>query len=252
MSKKISFQIFIPILTWTVILWAVIAHFIHLAAISEQSALISYLATFQGTSGAFGDIEHLYLVGLAGLLMITGFLLFLTLSASVKKRITVSADTAQPLPKNEDRPSLKSHMQVQKEQQVLDQRRALHLLSLLQREGRLVDFLEEDLSLYEDAQIGAAVRSIHENCQKKLHECLSLTAVIDREEGEEVTIEAGFDPNAVKLTGHVTGNPPFSGILQHRGWQAKKIALPELSTGPQNPNIIAPAEVEIKLVNSEQ
>ena len=76
--------------------------------------------------------------------------------------------------------------------------------------------------------------------------------MIDREEGGEVTIEEDFDPNAVKLTGHVTGNPPFKGILQHRGWQAQKIALPELSTGPQVPNIIAPAEVEIKLVNSEQ
>ena len=97
---------------------------------------------------------------------------------------------------------------------------------------------------YEDAQIGAAVRNIQETCQKSLNDYLDLKAVIDQEEGEAVTIQAGFDANAIKLTGNVTGEPPFKGILQHRGWQISNFSLPALS-GTQNPNIIAPAEVEI-------
>src|SRR5947209_3736853 len=37
----------------------------------------------------------------------------------------------------------------------------LRLLALLQREGRLLDFLLEDIQSYPDAHIGAAVRDIH-------------------------------------------------------------------------------------------
>src|SRR5262245_3785422 len=39
----------------------------------------------------------------------------------------------------------------------------LRLLALLQREGRLLDFLLEDIQGYGNDQIGAAVRDIHKN-----------------------------------------------------------------------------------------
>jgi hypothetical protein len=129
-------------------------------------------------------------------------------------------------------------------QQYTQQRLFLHLLSVLQREGRLVDFFSEDLNHYEDAQIGGAVRAIHENCKKAMNKSLSLEAVIDRSEGEEIRIEPGFDPDAIKLTGNVTGEPPFKGILRHKGWRSRKLELPALSGG-QDARIIAPAEVEI-------
>ena len=126
-----------------------------------------------------------------------------------------------------------------------DQRLFVHLFSVLQREGRLMDFLQEDLSLYEDGQIGAAVRSIHENCRKTVDRYLSPEPVMKHAEGETVEIDAGFDPHAVKLVGNVVGQPPFSGILRHRGWQLRSISLPKLSEA-ENPNLIAPAEVEIQ------
>src|SRR5262245_43911387 len=44
--------------------------------------------------------------------------------------------------------------------------RAVQMLALLQRDGRLVDFIAEDLAPYQDAQIGAAVRDVHESCRK--------------------------------------------------------------------------------------
>lgn len=131
-----------------------------------------------------------------------------------------------------------------KETTDMSKRRTLLLLSLLQREGRLVDFLEEDLKAYDDAQIGAAVRSIQESCKKSLNKYLDPKPVIDQEEGEAVTVEPGFDPGAIKLTGNVTGEPPFKGTLQHRGWKAGRCDLPELS-GSVNAEIICPAEVEI-------
>lgn len=121
----------------------------------------------------------------------------------------------------------------------------LHLLSVLQREGRLVDFFFEKLDQYDDAQIGAAVRSIHENCSKTVSKYLSPEPVIDNNEGESVTVESGFDPASVKLTGNVTGEPPFKGVLRHKGWQAAGFELPVLSDR-ENPMIIAPAEVEIE------
>jgi hypothetical protein len=125
-----------------------------------------------------------------------------------------------------------------------EQRLFVHLVAVLQREGRLMDFFQEDLSRYEDSQIGAAARTIHENCRKTLYRYLSPEPVMKQTEGEMVEISAGFDQHAVKLVGNVVGQPPFTGILRHRGWQLRSIALPQLSEA-QNPAIIAPAEVEI-------
>jgi len=125
-----------------------------------------------------------------------------------------------------------------------DRRMFLHLFSVFQREGRLVDFFAEDLTLYEDDQIGAAVRSIQESCKKSMNKYLSPRPVMEIEEGEDVTIEAGFDPGAVKLTGNVTGEPPFKGVVRHKGWKVSNYELPKLG-GKQDSTIISPAEVEI-------
>ena len=86
---------------------------------------------------------------------------------------------------------------------------ALQILSIFQRKGRLIDFLQEDLSAYDDAQVGAAVRSIHNGCRDALAETLTLEPVIDDSEGNRVTVEPGFDAHAIRLSGNVSGNPPF-------------------------------------------
>lgn len=121
----------------------------------------------------------------------------------------------------------------------------LHLFSVLQRDARLLDFFFEKLDQFEDAQIGAAVRNIHENSYTAIVKYLSPEPVLASNEGEEITIEKGFDPSTIKLTGNVTGEPPFKGILRHRGWQAGKLDLPTLSER-ENSLLISPAEVEIK------
>jgi len=121
---------------------------------------------------------------------------------------------------------------------------AVQLLALFQREGRLVDFLREDIQPYEDTQIGAAVREIHKACRQVLAEHLTLEPVLSGQEGDEVTVPAGFDPSAVRLTGNVSGEPPFRGSLRHAGWRAAQVRLPAQPAG-QDPKIVAPAEVEI-------
>ena len=119
------------------------------------------------------------------------------------------------------------------------------MLAALQLEGRLIDFLQEDLSAYEDGQIGAAVRSIHMGCREILKEHMEIKPVFEEKEGSTVTIPAGFDTRAIRLTGNVTGNPPFRGVLRHRGWKVERIRLPK-SQGQKDHWILAPAEVEIE------
>lgn len=120
----------------------------------------------------------------------------------------------------------------------------VRFLALLQREGRLVDFLLEDIQSYPDAQIGAAVRDIHRQCQAVLKEHLSLAPVLPQAEGASVEVPAGFDPSAIRLTGNVTGQPPFRGTLQHHGWRVQEIKLPPVPEG-QDDLVVMPAEVEI-------
>ena len=124
--------------------------------------------------------------------------------------------------------------------------RAVQLLALLQRDGRLVDFFSEDIAPYQDEQIGAAVRELHANCRKALAQYVTLEPVIDGEEDRPVTVEEGFDPASVKLVGNVTGRPPLRGLLRHRGWRVAGINLPTLPPHGTGRAVVAPAEVEIQ------
>ena len=122
--------------------------------------------------------------------------------------------------------------------------RAVQMLALLQRDGRLIDFLAENISAYPDAQLGAAVRTIHETCRQALDQYVMLEPILNSEEDQPVTVEAGFDPAAIKLIGNVAGVPPLRGLLRHKGWRVKELKMPPL---PQASGrlVIAPAEVEL-------
>ena len=121
---------------------------------------------------------------------------------------------------------------------------AVVLLSILQREGRLLDFLQEEIDGYGDAQIGAAVRDIHRGCKKALDEHFTLEPVMGGAENERVSIAQGFDAQRIRLVGEVKGQPPFAGTLRHHGWAATRIKLPTV-TGTVDHSVVAPAEVEI-------
>jgi len=121
---------------------------------------------------------------------------------------------------------------------------ALQLLSLFQREARLIDFTQENLSGYSDADIGAAARVVHEGCSKVLREHFTIDAVRSEAEGSRITLPEGFDASAVRLTGNVVGKAPFTGTLSHRGWRASSVRLPKLAEA-HDAKVLAPAEVEL-------
>jgi hypothetical protein len=120
----------------------------------------------------------------------------------------------------------------------------LRLLALLQREGRVLDFLLEDIAAATDEQIGAGVRELHRKAQAVVKEHLTLEPVLPQEEGASVEVPAGFDPSAVRLTGNVTGQPPFKGVVKHHGWRVKDYKLPPPPEG-QDELVVAQADVEL-------
>jgi hypothetical protein len=243
-AKKISSQLSLWIFIWFLLLGLVLAGF----GYWQMEVLnLSLLENPAEPATTLQNSGILWLQVLGGSLVLFGVLLRMTLRVSVGRTISKmdipkpTAPAAKTKKKNlPPRPTPEEKEALARE----NQRRSLHLLSLLQREGRLVDFLEENLKDYDDAQIGAAVRNIQENCQKALKKYLKIEAVIHKEEGEEISLDKGFDASTIKLTGNVTGEPPFMGAVQHCGWRVGQFDLPTLSGSP-DPTIIAPAEVEI-------
>lgn len=122
---------------------------------------------------------------------------------------------------------------------------AVQMLSILQRKGRLIDFLQEDIRAYQDAQIGAAVRNVHEGCREALAEYVTLEPIFSDSEGSKVSVRDGFDANSIRLVGNVNGRPPFQGTLRHRGWRVARIKLPERVGAGSDDTVIAAAEVEV-------
>ncbi len=150
---------------------------------------------------------------------------------------------APPEDKKEEVPTY-VHEDTGPDEEEIRETAVVQLLGLLQREGRLIDFLQEDIEPYDDAQIGAAVREVHRGCRAVLKDSLGLIPVLDAQEGTEVEVDEDFDPAKIKLTGNVHGEPPFRGVLRHCGWQAAEIRLP-VRTGDVDRRVIAPAEVEV-------
>ncbi len=125
-----------------------------------------------------------------------------------------------------------------------DLRPALQLLCALQREGRLVDFVQQDILAFSDADVGAAARVVHDGCRRALQRIVQIVAVHDAAEGHSVTVPAGFDATSLLLSGNLSGSPPFRGTLRHRGWRASALCLPDI-VGDVDCTVIAPAEVEL-------
>ncbi|QQC64643.1 DUF2760 domain-containing protein [Paraburkholderia ginsengisoli] len=147
---------------------------------------------------------------------------------------TAPAPTPAPAPAPQPAPTLK--------EATADA--ALQLLGLLQRDARFIDFVEEDIKNYSDADIGAAARLVHDGCRTTLREHFTIRPVRDEAEGARVTLAEGFDASAIRLTGNVVGKAPFSGSISHRGWRVDEVRLPKLADS-HNAKVIAPAEVEL-------
>lgn len=122
-------------------------------------------------------------------------------------------------------------------------------LGLLQEKGRFLDFVMDDIGGYSDDQIGAAARVVHQGCGVVVREHFAISPVHSAGEGEQVTLESGYNAAEFRAVGKLAGSPPFHGTLLHKGWKAEKIELPRLvekQSGSNDSFVIAPAEVEVK------
>jgi hypothetical protein len=118
------------------------------------------------------------------------------------------------------------------------------VLAILQREGRFIDFLQDDVTSFSDEEVDAAARVVHEGCKRALKNHVVFEPVRTEEEGSPIELAEGFDAHRLRLTGNVVGNPPFKGRLAHHGWQVKELQLPTLSA-EHDPRVLAPAEIEL-------
>lgn len=123
---------------------------------------------------------------------------------------------------------------------------AITLLETLQREARFLDFIQESLDSYDDAQIGGAVREVHRGCQGVLKRCFTLQPVVNETEGTVRQVTSEDDPGRIRLTGNVPEARPVRGEVVHSGWLAGKCDLPQWIGTPENHMVIAPAEVEVR------
>ncbi len=122
---------------------------------------------------------------------------------------------------------------------------ALILLEVLQREGRLIDFLKESISEYNDAQIGAAVRDIHRDCGAALERLFAIRPAVDQEEGQTVEVAGTYDSGVYRLFGNVVGSGPYRGVIRHHGWKATECNMPTWTGTAEAAQVIAPAEIEV-------
>lgn len=181
------------------------------------------------------DVLHAGLAGVAFVLLI----LVVVLAARKPKVITEIKNVVEEraAPEVEAKPAVASIKTATPDS-------ALQLLSLLQQDARFVDFLQEDLAGFSDADIGAAARVVHEGGQKALANYFTLEPLRMESEESSVTVPAGFNPQEIRLTGNVVGDAPFNGVLVHKGWKVTEVKLPKLVEG-HDVNVIQPAEVEL-------
>jgi hypothetical protein len=121
---------------------------------------------------------------------------------------------------------------------------ALTLLAMLQQDGRLVDFLQQDVTTFSDEEVAAAARVVHDGCKKALSSHVTIEAVRSEAEGDRVVLAEGYETELVKLTGNVRGKAPYEGVLRHKGWRATKVSLPTPTKG-HDATVVCPAEVEL-------
>ncbi len=203
------------------------------------------------------DLWHVSLLGAVLLLALILIILLISMVISLArkpKKEPVVAQPVNPVPAEPEVKVVEKIVEVEKIVQapapdpvILKEATsdaALQVLGLLQKEARFIDFIKEDITAYDDADIGIAARVVHEGCNKALNQYLTLDRVRTETEGDKVTLEKDFNATEVQLIGNIVGQAPFKGTLVHKGWKVTEINLPKLTEG-HNANVIAAAEVEL-------
>jgi hypothetical protein len=118
---------------------------------------------------------------------------------------------------------------------------ALTLLSVLQRDARLLDLVGESLDSYSDEQIGGAARNVLRDTQKSLDRMLGLRPVSDKSEGQPIDIPGQASPIRWRVLGAATAT---SGTIAHAGWMATRFELPKWTGNREDAMVLSPIEVD--------
>jgi len=146
-------------------------------------------------------------------------------------------------------PSKPSAAAVEQDSQKLQDAAVIQFLARLQDKGRLIDFIMDDMTPYGDEQVGAAARIVHQGCQEVMGDFFKITPLHDGAEEESITLAQGYDSASYRLVGSVPEQPPYTGIVLHRGWITHSVNLPRVSAADlmeDDAYVIAPTEVEIE------
>jgi hypothetical protein len=190
--------------------------------------VLNALSLFAGSS-----LIHSYSAGASFVLAVALLVIILVGRAKRSEPEPPKAEGAKPIPV----PA--ANQQVEAE--------IVSFLGMLQERGRLVDFLMEDITTYDDTQVGAAARVVHEGCKAALREHFKIGSVREEDEGSSVTIPSGYAADEYRLIGNIRGAGPFSGTLVHRGWKTEWVKLPRIvRLNADRLPTITPAEVELK------
>lgn len=210
-------------------------------AANLQPEVQGRLAPFLASLERIRDFARLYV---PSVLFLAGLTITLILSPLIRKWAKAASASLPAQPKVRTKIVQEKQKRAEPDSRRLLDMGACRIMAVLQNKGRLIDFLEEDLTGYPDEQVGAAVRHIHEDCRNALREYVTLEPIMPEEEGDPVVVSEGFDSSEIRLTGQVGGKAPFRGTLQHPGWKVTEIKLPDQPRS-QKHTVIAPAEIEI-------
>jgi hypothetical protein len=121
---------------------------------------------------------------------------------------------------------------------------ALTVLSVLQREARLLDLVSESLDAYTDEQIGGAARNVLRDTHKSLQQMFGLQPLSQVAEGDSIPIPKNASPMRWRIAGNTASD---RGTLAHAGWVATRVELPKWSGVRDDAWVIAPLEVETRM-----
>jgi hypothetical protein len=158
----------------------------------------------------------------------------------------MAAVSAAAQPTIEQQPPVQQKPAAEKKPARPERSEAVSLLAALQREARFVDFIQEPIDAFSDAQVGAAVREIHRGCGEVIQRMFAPSAIVEQEEGSSVEVS---DPASGKfrLVGNVAQQQSGSitGQLAHHGWQTTKCEVPQWTGGQDGITVIAAAEIQV-------
>lgn len=119
------------------------------------------------------------------------------------------------------------------------------LLGIFQEKGRFIDFLMEDITPFNDAEVGGVARAVHQGCKEALNEHFHIEPISPEGEGASITVPAGYAADEFRLVGNLSGEAPFTGKIVHKGWKTTSVKLPRVLKTDRLP-AIAPAQIEVQ------